>query len=203
MSILAQKKTEMLKKYSLQFNNYVEEKKLRPLVDVATFILITLVIHYSYRFWVTTGYYPIHDLMAQLHDYLAHRVFVESSWFVQNILGMEITTIDRTMYWGNTGYIAITHGCSGLKQILQFALLMMIFPGPWKQKLWYIPMGIFIVHLTNLFRIIGLAEVLVILPDYWKFSHDYIFRPFFYVVIFSLWVIWVEKFKNKNTTKSR
>lgn len=192
----------MLKKYSLQFNNFVEEKKLRPMVDVAIFILITLVIHYSYRFWATTGYYPIHDFMDRLHDFLAHRVFVESSWFVQNILGMEITTIDRTMYWGNTGYIAITHGCSGLKQILQFALLMMIFPGPWKQKLWYIPLGAFIVHLTNLFRIIGLAEVLVIIPDYWKFSHDYIFRPFFYVVIFSLWVIWVEKFKNKNTTKS-
>lgn len=190
----------MLKKYYAQFNAIVEEKKLGPMVDVGIFILITLVIHFSYRYWATQAYFPITDLMNSMHDYLANRVFVESSWFIQNVLGMEITTIDRTMYWGNTGYIAITYGCSGLKQILQFALLMMLFPGPWKHKLWYIPMGMFIVHLTNLFRIIGLAEVLVIIPDYWKFSHDYLFRPFFYVVIFSLWVIWVEKFKNKSST---
>jgi len=81
--------------------------------------------------------------------------------------------------------------------MIQFALLMAIFPGPWRHKLWYIPLGIFIVHLTNLFRIIGLAVVLVTVPDYWDFSHDNIFRPLFYVVIFGLWVYWVEKLKKK------
>jgi len=187
----------MLKKYTSNFKDFVKKNKLDPMVDVAIFIIITLVIHFSYRFWATQAYYPITDLMNGMHDFLANRVFIESSWFVQHVLGMDITIVDRTMYWPNNGYIAINYGCSGLKQILQFALLMIIFPGPWKKKMWYIPMGMFIVHLTNLFRIIGLAEILVILPDYWKFSHDYIFRPIFYVVIFSLWVYWVEKIKNK------
>jgi len=183
--------------YYSQFKAFVKEKKLEPIVDVAVFILITLVIHYTYRYWVTQQYYPFTETMAAMHDHLSHRVFVESSWFIQHVLGMEITTVDRTMYWANEGYIAINHGCSGLKQMIQFALLMMIFPGPWKHKLWYIPLGVFIVHLTNLFRIIGLAVVLVAVPDYWKFSHDYLFRPFFYVVIFSLWVVWVEKFRRR------
>lgn len=184
--------------YYSQFKAFVKERKLEPIVDVAIFILITLVIHYTYRYWANTLHYaPINETIRTMHDHLAHRVFVESSWFIQNVFGMEITTVDRTMYWSNQGYIAINHGCSGLKQILQFALLMAIFPGPWKHKLWYIPLGILIVHLTNLFRIIGLAVVLVTVPDYWDFSHDYIFRPFFYVVIFSLWVYWVEKIKNK------
>lgn len=183
--------------YYARFKSFIKEKKLEPIVDVALFILITLVIHYTYRYWVTQQYYPIIESMAAMHDYLSGRVFIESSWFIQHVLGMEITIVDRTMYWANEGYIAINHGCSGLKQMIQFALLMMVFPGPWKHKLWYIPMGIFIVHLTNLFRIIGLAVVLVSVPDYWKFSHDYLFRPFFYVVIFSLWVYWVEKMRRK------
>ena len=187
----------MIKGYYTNFKDFVKKNKLEPMVDVAIFITITLLIHFSYRFWVTQAYYPISDLMNNLHDFLSERVFIESSWFIQHVLGMDITTVERTMYWPNNGYIAITYGCSGVKQILQFALLMVVFPGPWKKKLWYIPMGMFIVHLTNLFRIIGLAEVLVILPDYWKFSHDYIFRPIFYVVIFSLWVYWVEKIKSK------
>ncbi len=56
-------------------------------------------------------------------------------------------------------------------------------------------MGIVIVHLTNLFRITGLAVITVTIPQYWEFAHDYLFRPFFYVVIFFLWVWWVEKFR--------
>ena len=187
----------MLNKYTSQFKEFVKKRKLEPMVDVAIFIIITLVIHFSYRAWAAHAYFPIPDVMNAMHDYLAEKVFTQSAWFIQHVLGMEITTVDRTMYWANEGYIGINYGCSGLKQILQFALLMMVFPGPWIRKLWYIPLGMFIVHLTNLFRIIGLAEILVILPDYWKFSHDYIFRPIFYVVIFSLWVYWVEKLKNK------
>ncbi|MCD6178426.1 MAG: archaeosortase/exosortase family protein [Bacteroidales bacterium] len=171
--------------------------KLHPLLDVILFVALTLIIHFSYRYWATIQYFPLETVMNKLHDYLSDRVFNQSAWFIQHILGMDVTTIGRTMYWPNQGYIGINHGCSGLKQILQISLLLLIFPGPWKHKLWYIPMGMIIIHLTNLFRIIGLAEVLVYLPDYWKFSHDNLFRPFFYVVIFTLWVIWVEKFMKK------
>lgn len=187
----------MSKIYYSQFKNFVKKRKLEPMVDVALFILITLVVHFSYRAWAAESYIPIKDFINSLHDHLSERVFTESSWFIQTIFGMDITTVDRTMYWPNNGYISINYGCSGLKQMIQFVLLMMIFPGPWKHKLWFIPLGVLIVHLTNLFRIIGLAVVLVNIPDYWQFSHDYLFRPFFYVIIFSLWVWWVEKLKKK------
>jgi len=171
--------------------------KLHPLLDVFLFIVLTLFIHFTYRYWATIEYFPLGSLMIVLHDFLSDQVFHQSVWFIQDILGMDITTSNQTMYWPNQGYIAINHGCSGLKQILQISLLLLLFPGPWKHKLWYIPLGILIIHLTNLFRIIGLAEVLVYFPDYWDFSHDNLFRPFFYVVIFTLWVIWVEKFMKK------
>lgn len=187
----------MSNNYYTQFKDFVKKHKLEPMVDVALFILITLVVHFSYRAWAAESYFPIKEFISSLHDHLSQRVFTESSWFIQTIFGMDITTVDRTMYWPNNGYISINHGCSGLKQMIQFVLLMMIFPGPWKHKLWFIPLGVLIVHLTNLFRIIGLAVVLVNIPDYWKFSHDYLFRPFFYVIIFSLWVWWVEKLRNK------
>lgn len=171
--------------------------KLHPLLDVFLFIVLTLIIHFTYRYWATIEYFPLGSLMTVLHDFLANQVFHQSVWFIQDVLGMDITTINQTMYWPNQGFIAINHGCSGLKQILQISILLLLFPGPWKQKLWYIPMGMLLIHFTNLFRIIGLAEVLVHFPDYWKFSHDNLFRPFFYVVIFALWVIWVEKFMKK------
>ncbi len=184
---------------------FIRRYHLDALSDVALFIIITLVIHYLYRFWaIQLHFAPIHNLMISMRDGMAGIVYEQSLWFVRNVLGIDFTAVDqtRTFYFTNNGYIAINKSCSGLKQILQFALLMAVYPGLWKRKLWFIPAGILIVHLTNLFRIAGLSVVIVTVPEYWDMSHDYFFRPFFYVVIFSLWVLWVEKIgRPKKPTK--
>jgi len=98
--------------------------------------------------------------------------------------------------WFNQGmgYIIVNSSCSGLKQAYQVTALFVLFPGPWKHKLWFIPAGWAIMFLTNVFRIVVLSLILVWRPEYWNFSHDWILRPFFYVIIFGLWVIWVERF---------
>ena len=168
--------------------------KLQPLVAVFWFCLITITIHILWRLWAhRTHYWPIEEEMSAAGLALAHVAYEQSSWFIIHILGTDITMSGHTMYFPNNGFIGINPGCSGLKPIVQFVLLMMIFPGPWKRKIWFIPMGIVIVHLTNLFRIIGLSVVMMNWPEQWHFSHDYLFRPFFYVVIFGLWVLWVER----------
>lgn len=59
-------------------------------------------------------------------------------------------------------------------------------------------MGLVIIHLTNIFRIIILSVVVMNWPQQWDFIHLWIMRPFFYVVIFIMWVIWVEKYRYKN-----
>ncbi len=160
--------------------------------DVGLFIGITLSFHYLYRYFVPV--FTQWEIYKNLSLWLMDRVFTESSWFVQTFL-YDITTESRTMYFPNNGYVAITSGCSGLKQFLQLIVLFVFFPGPWKKKLWYIPLGVFIVHLTNLFRIICLSVIVMELPQYWDFSHDWILRPFFYVVIFGLWWFWNEKIR--------
>jgi len=185
-----------MKKLTGELNKIIKKYKLHVLKDVMIFMIITLTIHYSYRYWANSAsYWPIRQVMSQSHEEMAHIVFNQSAWIVDHVLRIPFTSRDRTFYFENNGFIAINQSCSGLKPILQFVLLMLIFPGPWKHKAWFIPMGIVIVHLTNLFRISGLAVVTISIPEYWDFAHDYIFRPFFYVVIFFLWVWWVEKFR--------
>jgi exosortase/archaeosortase family protein len=188
MKLIADLKTKILA--------IIRRYRLDVFKDVALFILITLVIHYSYRFWaVQLDYWPSKEAIYHLEGKMAETVYYPSAWFVENVLRIEITRVDqtKTMYFTNNGYIAVNRSCSGFKQILQFVLLMLVFPGSWKRKLWFIPLGILVVYLTNLFRIVGLSVVLITMPEHWDFSHDYVFRPFFYVVIFMLWVWWVEK----------
>jgi len=189
-----------MKKLYEEINKSIKKYKLGVLKDVAIFIIITLTIHYTYRYWAnTTHYLPINSQMTLAHEKMAGIVFDQSIWIIDNILHIPVTIEEnRLIRFQNNGFVAINHGCSGLKPILQYLLLMLIFPGPWKHKAWFLPMGIVIVHLTNLFRICGLAVITVTIPEYWDFSHDYLFRPFFYVVIFLLWVWWAEKFRAKS-----
>lgn len=173
-------------------------KKNAFIKDVLIFAVIILGFHFFYRAWANWwGFWPVKDFIVTIRDWLAEQVFVHSTWIDVNILGLDLIKEGRQIIFPDFGYISINLGCSGFKQIMQFVVLMLIFPGPWKHKLWFIPMGVFIVHLTNLFRIVGLSVITINYPEYWHFSHDNLFRPFFYVVMFLMWVVWVEKFRVK------
>lgn len=188
-----------MKKLYGEISKSIKKYKLFVLRDVIIFVMITFAVHYGYRYWANQLHYkPIGRQMDAAHEATSQMVFNQSVWIIDHILNIPNSTDDkRVIYFSNNGYIGINHSCSGLKPILQFVILMLIFPGPWKHKAWFIPMGIVIVHLTNLFRICGLAVVTITIPEYWDFAHDYLFRPFFYVVIFFLWVIWVERIRSK------
>jgi exosortase/archaeosortase family protein len=164
--------------------------------DVTLFIIITLSFHFLFRA-IAPSLDKIH-VWQQATFFFQKLLFNNSTWFIKHIMGLEFLKDGFKMtFLANNGYISINQSCSGLKIFFQFIVLMVLFPGPWKHKLWYIPAGLVVIHITNIFRIVGLAQVTISFPQYWHFSHDYFFRPLFYVVIFTMWVIWVEYFYTK------
>jgi exosortase/archaeosortase family protein len=178
---------------------FIKKHKLHPFVDVLIFAVIIYGFHELW--WGNIKFLKSFLLFNETAQFLAEQVFIASSWIVENIIGYDITTKATTMYFPDNGYIDVNTSCSGLKQFYQWTVLILLFPGPWKHKLWYIPAGIIVIHLINIFRIVALSIILMLNPDIWDFCHMWILRPFFYVVIFIMWVIWVEKLKNKRKTK--
>ena len=177
---------------------FIRKHKLAALKDVMLFILITLAIHIAWRIWQTQfNYAPIRGFLYGLMDLMSAEVYRESAWIISGLI--DIVRVDDTMYmyFPNKAIMYVNNSCSGLKQMLQFALLMLVFPGLWKKKLWFIPLGVLIMHFTNIFRMVGLAVVMNNWPYQWDFFHDNVFRPFFYIVIFMLWVWWVERIRRK------
>jgi len=120
-------------------------------------------------------------------------LYDQSTWVVTHILNIKITEIKNAFYCENGTGLVLNESCSGIKQIMQFAILMLIFPGPWKHKAWFIPLGMFIVHMTNVLRIVLLTVVAEHWPANMHTVHDNYLRVMFYVVIFLLWLLWVEK----------
>jgi exosortase/archaeosortase family protein len=166
------------------------------LIDLALFASITIVFH---RLWwdfarIIKAFGPV-NITA---DWLAERVLDMSLWINRSILGLHITLEEPNIMWfSNGGYVQVNEGCSGLKQFYQILVLFVLFPGPWKHKLWFIPMSMIIMHFVNVLRIVILSIMVLWKPEYWHFTHTWILRPGFYVVIFVLWVWWVEKFRQK------
>lgn len=189
----------MIKSYLKQASAFIDKHKLRPIVDVLIFSIIIVFFHKLWWDWGFKSFLINYLSFSELEQFMAVQVFVPSAWIVEHIIGYDIRTINTTMYFPNNNWLEVNGSCSGLKQFYQWIILMVLFPGPWKQKLWYIPMGILVIHLVNIMRIVILAIIMEHAPDYWHMSHDWILRPFFYVVIFVMWVIWVEKFAHKKT----
>ena len=180
----------------------LKNKQLKPLINVAIFAILILGFHYFFRWWAygDNKYWPIEGLVMPIYEFLANLLYNNSVWALQHLTNYEFTTDDslRTIYIGK-GYVAVNYGCSGFKQFLQWIVLMTFFPGPWKHKAWFIPTGLLVVHLVNVFRITSLSVFLVYNQSQtdWDFTHDWILRPFFYVVMFGMWVFWVEKFVDR------
>jgi exosortase/archaeosortase family protein len=180
---------------------YYREKRLRPVTDALLAAIITYGFHLLYRhFSVEINSVPVINAAT---IWLTDLVYHQSLWINRTLLGLSITTADHnTMIFSNGTRMFINGSCSGLKLMFQVTILFLLFPGPWKHKLWFIPLGWILMHLSNLFRIVSLSLVSIWKIQYWDFGHDWILRPFFYLVIFTMWVWWVERFRKVKKVKS-
>lgn len=169
------------------------------LVDVAIFSIIIIVFHYLW--WNILGFFRATDFFNDVAGWLATQVYHASYWINVHLPGMTIHPEDATntlLFPELNGYITVNESCSGFKQMYQILFLFLLFRGPWKHKLWYIPASWGIMFLVNILRIVLLSVVLVNWPAHWDFFHMWVMRPFYYVVIFIQWVVWVEYFAGKS-----
>ena len=177
-----------------RIDRFFNERHMYNMKDILSFLFLTLLIHYVWRFWeIRLALFPIHDFMTTVMDWLANRVLYESTWLLNTLLGYHVVIEGNLMHFTSGYDISINQSCSGMKQIMQFVLLMLVYRGKWIHKLWFIPIGAVLVHITNLFRIFFSGVLSMNQPEWMQFAHDNVLRWMFYLVICGLWLIWVKK----------
>ncbi|MBQ8957740.1 MAG: exosortase/archaeosortase family protein [Bacteroidales bacterium] len=195
---------------------YCKDPKNRSTINVGLFILLIISFHYLYLGWQALDYWPIRKWIDSLMVWSVGMVYSQSCWVLDRIFHIDLTTIsvhrliaalDRNGGWAR---IIIAPECASLKQWMHWLFLMILFPGPWKHKVWFVPAGLVVIEWTNVVRICGILIMQLLWPDIhihlfgqdintFHLAHDYIFKVFFYLIIFLMWVLWVEKFHNKPT----
>ncbi len=181
---------------------YCKDPKNQSTVNVGLFILLIISFHFLYLGWQALGYWPVGRLVYSLMLCSVDLAYSQCCWVLDHIFHIDITTVSQQRLIatpnkdGGWARVVIATECASLKQWMHWIFLMVLFPGPWKHKLWYIPAGLVIIEWTNVVRICGVLMMQIPWPNSFHLAHDYIFKFFFYFVIFLMWVLWVEKFYN-------
>jgi len=106
------------------------------------------------------------------------------------------TLIDGLSLKGIHAQINMIPGCIGLNMIGVFSILILISPAKSLMKFYYIFIGTIIIYLSNVLRICLIYYYFVNhhTKDFHS-VHDFFTYPV-YIVIFIMWVIWINKFVN-------
>lgn len=88
--------------------------------------------------------------------------------------------------------LSVYEGCNGINVMIVF--LAFLFAFKWSRSmLWFVPLGLLLIHLANIVRILLLFIVSIDLPDFLYFSHKYLFTASIFFVVFALWYWWVKR----------
>ncbi|MBL1233276.1 MAG: hypothetical protein CMD31_09630 [Flavobacteriales bacterium] len=113
-------------------------------------------------------------------------------------VGYETFVVEHAIGIQGSHGVFIGTPCNGLDLMALFAGFVIIFNGSWKHKLWFIPLGLIIIHLLNLLRVIALTIMAKTAPEYLDFNHKYTFTIILYAFVFLGWMLWVKYFAVKN-----
>ncbi|HEY9049456.1 MAG TPA: exosortase family protein XrtF [Ohtaekwangia sp.] len=137
-------------------------------------------------------------------DPITHEVSRETAW-VLTLTGWPTFIQDHTMkpttllLHEEKSILAVYEGCNGINTMIIFVAFILAF-GPLKRTwLWFVPLGIVIIHLMNLLRIILLFYVSEYMPHFMYFTHKYLFTASLYGVIFLLWLWWIKRYSIQRT----
>ena len=92
--------------------------------------------------------------------------------------------------------------CNGIKVFGLFTIFIISFKGKVIDKLWFIPIGILILHCINVIRVAILTYISATNPYILDFNHNITFQLIVYVSMLTLWYWWIVQYSKINEAKT-
>lgn len=140
-------------------------------------------------------WYLIYELWllpkGELDEWLSLNIVGVSDGLIR-VLGYDTWTMHRIIGIGESAGIELVDGCTGISAIGLFVGFILAYPGDWKRRISYTFLGIGIIYLVNILRIVTLVITQEEWIEFFDFTHDYSTTTIFYIVIFIMWIFWVQ-----------
>jgi exosortase/archaeosortase family protein len=140
-------------------------------------------------------WYVLYDLWLLPDGTLDQWLSLNVAWMgggLLDFLGFGATVDGRSIVLPGVRGVRIANGCNGLSTLGLFVGFVLAYPGSAWRRLWFIPLGILVVYVTNVGRVV----VMLLAQKYWPAAfdplHGFGLTTIFYVVIFGLWVAWAN-----------
>jgi exosortase/archaeosortase family protein len=191
---------------------------MKKYLPMAKFLLITGGLVLFYYLWFVPNVWSL-PILSKYYGYIVHYTLLtlgEASVFILSTIGYESWVINEAVQFRGVtddplfepmryidmadAYmnVYIKNYCLGLNTMFVFAALIIGFPGKWKDRLWFIPLGLIGIHLINIIRIVALCLAIILSSTPEDFKHHEIFDGIAMVFIFLLFMLWVKR----NTRKT-
>jgi len=106
------------------------------------------------------------------------------------LLGWDVEISGRILTCVGQKGVEIQNGCNGLNLLGLYGGFIVAYPGPWKKRIMFLMVGLFILYSANVIRIAFFAVFNASLPQYWDAAHDYSSYVFFYPIVLLFWYLW-------------
>lgn len=154
------------------------------------FVGLYLVGNLLYGLYIT-AYEPEPDPVTHWVSDQTAMILSAGGWPVKIV--DRISTPTTALLYEGRSILSVYEGCNGLNTMILFVAFIVAFGPVDRTFLWFVPLGIVIIHGVNLLRIMLLFFVAEYMPRFMYFTHKYVFTIFLYAVIFILWIVWVQK----------
>jgi exosortase family protein XrtF len=157
---------------------------------LVTFLALYLGLNLVYGWWISS--------YNDQADWATNLVTHQTS-FILNVFGEQTSSQPKSgaptvlILKGSKTVISVYEGCNSINVMIVFVAFLFAFRGSWKSLSWFLPLGLFIIYIANLFRVFLLFYVAEYWQNYFYYVHKYIFTAALYLVVFALWWWWMEK----------
>lgn len=107
------------------------------------------------------------------------------------------------IYEGKKIILNVYEGCTGINVMIIFAAFLVAFGGRVKTFLWFLPIGLLIIHIFNLLRLLMLFLSAKLSETYFYYFHKYIFTVILYLVVFVLWYVWITRLQHEQRSQPK
>lgn len=175
-------------------------EKLRPYAGIIYFMLVLVVAHFFWKFTVRgdetdtiVTFFGFN--ISTPFNFMAQHV-AQATAFILHFAGSDAQLIDHNVIRHENGVaVRIVWSCTGLKQAYIFFCIIAFYSNNFKQKIWFIPVGLVVIYAVNILRIAAITALVESFPEYFDLLHEHLFKYLFYLIMFGMWVIWEEKIK--------
>lgn len=109
-----------------------------------------------------------------------------------NQIGAEAQVSDTTIRLPSAA-LDINHECTGIFVILVYAMFVLAYPAPWRQRVYGIAFGLAVLTAVNVGRLILLTVIASTRPGWFAYFHEYFFQGLFIALLAFLASIWTEQ----------